>query len=277
MRLDFNETLGVVGKGYGIVQNTHAFDFIDILTTGELGGEVPTIESAGVLGNGERIFICAKFPEPIRLLGNANDVVNSYIVFTTSHDGSGAVTALCTNVRVVCQNTLNLAFQHNSGKISFKHTTNVMNRIDLTNKDNAEMAYRTLGLYKVYKEQFEQQIAALAKVKLTDKQMEEVLVKSVLAPDAYKLYQKTNSLSSDDFGTRSRNIITNILDANFTGVGQEIIAEKNTGFSLVNAVTTYYQNNFKWKNDEKKFDAIIGGSVQDKLQRTFNNVMLLAA
>ena len=153
MRTDYNEVLGVVGDGYGVVQNRDAFNFIDILTNGELGSNTPTIECAGVLGNGERIFITAKFPESIAL--SNNDLINNYAVFTTSHDGSGAVTCMITPVRVVCQNTLNLAFRKNSGKVSFKHTRNVGQRIDLTNRKNAEYAYKTLGPYNEYIEEFD--------------------------------------------------------------------------------------------------------------------------
>lgn len=273
MRLDHNEVLGVVGQGYGVVQNKHAFDFVDMLTTGELGGETPTIECAGMLGNGERVFITAKFPEPVRLAGK-DDTIDMYVVFTTSHDGSGAVTCMVTPVRVVCQNTLNLALNgRNSGKLYFRHTAHVLDRMDLTNKDNAKMAYSTLNLYNTYKSEFEQKLEQLAKIRLTDKDTEKLLAKTILSSDAYKAYAADNfNLNNDDVPTRGRNIVLNITEAAHSGIGQDKL-EKGTGLWLVNGLTTYYQNNFDWKDEEKKFDAVMDGSVQNKLQTIYANLL----
>lgn len=269
MRLDYNEALGIVSDSYGVVQNKHAFDFIDMLTTGELGGETPTIECAGLLGHGERVFITAKFPEPIRLAGK-DDLVDMYVVFTTSHDGTGAVTCMVTPVRVVCNNTLNLAFKQNSGKISMRHTAHVLDRLDLTNKENAKMAYQSLNLYNTYKTYFEDSLAQLAKVSLSDKMIETTLVKSLLSDDVWKVYKNNNfSLNSDDIPTRSKNIILNVTDALHTGIGQSNL-EPGTGLWVVNGLTTYYQNNVAWKDDEKKFKAITEGSVQQKLQTAYD-------
>ena len=271
MRLDYNEALGIVSDSYGVVQNKHAFDFIDLLTTGELGGETPTIECAGLLGRGERVFITAKFPEPIRLAGK-DDVVDMYVVFTTSHDGTGAVTCMVTPVRVVCNNTLNLALKNNSGKISMRHTSHILDRLDLTNKENAEMAYKSLNLYNTYKEYFEQSLAELAKVSVSDKATEQILAKALLSDDIFKIYKQNDcNINSDDIPTRSKNILLNVTDALHTGVGQSNL-QAGTGLWLVNGLTTYYQNNFAWKDDEKKFKAITEGSVQQKLQSVYDSL-----
>lgn len=272
VRCDLENSLGIVGKDYGIVQNTDAFDFIDMLTTGKCGGETPTIECAGVLGEGERIFITAKLPEPIRVANNSNDVVDMYFVFTTSHNGSGAVNTLITPVRVVCQNTLNFAFKHNSGKLSFKHTTNVLKRLDLTNKENAERAFKCMKLYNTYKTYFEQSLNELAKIRLNDKQVENILVKSLLTPDVQKTYfESGENILCEDIPTRSQNIIANVTEALHSGIGQrELSVGAGNGLWLINGITTYYQNNFNWGDDnERKFDAIIGGSVEAKMQTAF--------
>ena len=279
VRTDTDNCLGVVGSEYGIVQNTDAFDFIDMLTTGKCGGEVPTIECAGVLGQGERIFITAKLPEPIIMANKSDDIVDMYFVFTTSHNGSGAVTTLITPVRVVCQNTLNFAFKHNSGKLSFKHTTNVLNRLDLTNKENAERAFKCMHIYNTYKAQFEASLEALAKVRLDDKQVEKILVNSLLTNDVQRIYAENgNNILGDDIPTRSQNIILNVTDALHGGIGQkELACGAGNGLWLVNGVTTYYQNNFDWKDDEeRKFNALMDGSVQVKLQKVYENLMKAA-
>jgi phage/plasmid-like protein (TIGR03299 family) len=272
VREDNEFNLGIVGKDYGIVQNTDAFDFIDMLTTGKCGGLIPSIECAGVLGNGERIFITAKLPESIMVANNRNDLVDMYFVFTTSHSGEGAVTTLITPVRVVCQNTLNFAFKHNSGKLSFRHTTNVLKRLDLTNKENAERAFKCMHLYDTYKTYFEQSLNALAKIRLNDKQVENILVKTLLTPDVQKTYFKSNeNILCEDIPTRSQNIIANVTEALHGGVGQrELSVGAGNGLWLINGITSFYQNHFNWGDDaERKFDAVIGGSVERKIQTAF--------
>lgn len=272
VRSDNEFSLGVVGKDYGIVQNADAFDFIDMLTTGKCGGETPTIETAGVLGDGQRIFVTAKFPEPIRMTNKDNDLIDMYLVFTTSHDGSGCVNAMVTPVRVVCNNTLNWAMKENSGKLAFRHTLNVNKRLDLTNKEAAKRAYECLHLYDVYKKHFEESLEQMAKTRLTDKQTEEILVLSLLGDKAKKEYYEGNCSVDAIESTRSKNIIQGVQKSIFEGIGQDII-EKGTALSLVNGVTTFYQNEFNWGDDtERKFDALIGGSVQNKLQLVYNNI-----
>ena len=84
-----------------VVQNEEAFAFTD-----ELLGEGVTYETAGSLQNGRRTWILAKLPTRYIISG---DEITPYLVFMNSHDGSGAIKAAMTPIRVVCQNTLNLA------------------------------------------------------------------------------------------------------------------------------------------------------------------------
>ena len=277
VRTDLEQSLGVVSDKYGIVQNVEAFDFIDTLTGGKFGDKTPTIECAGVLGNGERIFVTAKLNEQIALANNANDLVEMYFVFTTSHDGSGAVNCMITPIRVVCQNTLNLAFSKNSGKLSFRHTVNVCKRLDLTNKESAERAFKCMKLYDVYKTEFEASLDAMAKIQLNDKQVESILVNSLLTPEVQKIYALNGgNILHEDIPTRSQNIIANVTEAIHSGVGQRELAS-GTGLWLTNGVTTYFQNNFDWGGDDaRKFNAIMDGSVSKKLNNLYANLQKVA-
>ena len=92
--------LGVVTDAYKIVQNTDAFAFTDNI----IGGDV-RYETAGSLAGGKRIWLLARLPET-EIVG---DKVEQYLVFTNTFDGSGSVRVSCTPIRVVCQNTLNVA------------------------------------------------------------------------------------------------------------------------------------------------------------------------
>ncbi|GAB3646963.1 hypothetical protein GCM10028791_08080 [Echinicola sediminis] len=88
MRTDTQKVFGVVGKDYGIVQNRDAFSFFDAIIK---EGKGVKYETAGALGDGERVFITAKLPDGI-LVGK-EDLIEQYLFLTTSHDGTGSITA----------------------------------------------------------------------------------------------------------------------------------------------------------------------------------------
>jgi len=97
------QVLGVVGTGYEVVQNKDAFGLLDDIAG--VGGA--TFETAGVLRDGSRVFATMKLPETVTVAGV--DRHDLYVSVATSHDGSLALTAMVTPVRVVCQNTLSVA------------------------------------------------------------------------------------------------------------------------------------------------------------------------
>ena len=108
--------LGIVGERYKVVQNADAFRFTDEL----IGGDV-RYETAGSLREGRQIWLLAKMPAE-KLAG---DEVEPYLCFTNSHDGGGAVRVCMTPVRVVCNNTLNLALQTATRAWAMRHTESV--------------------------------------------------------------------------------------------------------------------------------------------------------
>lgn len=276
VRIDNYGCLGVVSDNYGIVQNHDAFSFIDLLCKGN-EDNTPIIDSAGVLNDGKRTFVVAHFPQEILVNGNNDDKVQMNVVITNSHDGSGAVNVAVTPVRIICQNMLNYAFKQASGKISFRHTANVNQRMDLFNKENAEMVYKTLNIYDTYKKYFEESLAQLAKIKMTDKDIEKTLVKSLFADNVWKAYEKSDfNLNSEDISTRAKNVIYGVFDAIESGVGQEKL-ESGNGLWVVNGLTTYFQNSQTWKDNEQKLNATLDGSVQKKLQSTYDNIVRLAS
>lgn len=270
MRLDKSKALGVVSDSYGVVQNEDAFKFIDTLVTGEISDSehTPVIESAGVLGQGERIFITAKFPEQIILDNKGNDMVEMYVVFTTSHDGTGSVNCMVTPVRVVCNNTLNLAMYRNSGKLSLKHSANIMKRLDLAIKENSEFAYRALNMFDIYKKSLQEQFTHLQNIRLAEKKLNDILAEVVLGDDNFKVYSETGDIFHSDITVRGRNKFLAARDSIESGIGQDM-GEKGTGMWLINGLTTYYQNNVKFKDEEMKFDSIQQGNVNKKIQKAF--------
>ena len=103
LREDTGDVLGIVSDEYEVVDNRDAFRFLDALIGSELH-----FETAGSLWGGRRVWVLARLPEYIELGG---DQSATYVYVANSHDGSMAVTAAVTPIRIVCANTLGAALR----------------------------------------------------------------------------------------------------------------------------------------------------------------------
>jgi hypothetical protein len=83
-------------------------------------------QTAGALGNGERVFLLAKLPEDFEIAG---EKIEKYILLSNSHDGSSSVIAGLTNIRVVCNNTLQAALGNLENKVRIDHVGGAKNKL----------------------------------------------------------------------------------------------------------------------------------------------------
>lgn len=153
-----NKVLGIVGNKYKIVQNAEAFEFTDALI-----GDNVRYETAGSLYGGKRIWLLAKMPTTT-ILG---DDVEPYLTFTNTHDGTGAIKVCMTPVRVVCNNTLNIALNGASRKWSARHMGNIESKL--------KEAQHTLELAETYMENLATMADQYANTKVTDDEVRKVL------------------------------------------------------------------------------------------------------
>src|SRR5206468_3220585 len=121
-------------------------------------------EAAGSLHGGRRIWALARLPEHIEVGGDPTGV---HVLVTNSHDGSSAVQAAVTPVRVVCQNTLAWGLRRARRTYSIRHTEAVRTRLI--------EARRVLELTVDYAKQFKQLGDALALAPFSDRQLRSVL------------------------------------------------------------------------------------------------------
>jgi phage/plasmid-like protein (TIGR03299 family) len=153
--------LGVVGKVYRPLQNSEAFDFFDPI----VGEKEAIFETAGALGNGERIWVLAKVPGEIKV--SSEDYCSKYLLLSNAHDGRGSVSVKFTPIRVVCQNTLMLALESGQKAHKVRHSTHMQDRL----QNVQELLRLTWQTFQKAEELFQ----LLATVKMDAKRLEEYL------------------------------------------------------------------------------------------------------
>lgn len=178
IRNDNHTILGVVSDRYKIVQNEEAFAFTDALL-----GEGVTYETAGSLCGGRRVWLLARLPEAYKLMG---EEVTPYLVFTNSHDGSGAIRVAATPVRVVCNNTLNLALNTAKRSWSVAHKGDIQRKLD--------EARNTLFMADQYLNQLQQEAERLSMIRLSDKMVKAWVDELLPVPEKASPQQERNIL-----------------------------------------------------------------------------------
>ena len=187
IRATDEKVLGVVTDRYKIVQNYEAFEFTD-----DLLGEGVKYETAGSLQNGRKIWLLARLPDNYIIGG---DRICPYLVFSNSHDGSGSIKVAMTPIRVVCQNTLNLALLDAKRIWTTIHTGNIKSKLD--------EAKKTLLLAEFYMDKLGTEIDKLNKIKITDSKVMEFINELLPLPDnASKVQEKNVQQLRDDMSMR---------------------------------------------------------------------------
>jgi len=146
------KVLGVVSDRYKVVQNHEAFAFTDALL-----GEGVRYETAGSLNDGKKVWMLAKLPDKYFLEG---EEIEPYLIFSNSHDGNGSIKVAMTPIRVVCQNTLNLALSSARRVWSTVHVGDLSSRMD--------EAHNTLLLAEKYMGKLGSEFSRLSKIKIPD-------------------------------------------------------------------------------------------------------------
>lgn len=154
-----DSVLGIVTDRYKVVQNSEAFAFTDALL-----GEGVKYETAGSLQGGRRTWMLARLPHQYIISG---DEITPYLVFMNSHDGTGAIKVAMTPIRVVCQNTLNMALATAKRSWSCNHTGDI--------EDKMEEARNTLLYANKYMAELGRSIDKMQQIKLSDKKVYEFL------------------------------------------------------------------------------------------------------
>ncbi|MDQ2753495.1 MAG: DUF945 domain-containing protein [Bacteroidota bacterium] len=255
VRTDNEVVLGIVGKDYRVVQNTDAFSFFDSIVR----GEGIRYETAGALGKGERIFITAKLPSYIRV--GREDLIEQYLFLTTSHDGSGSVTAAFTPIRIVCNNTLNAALKNMSNSVRIRHTNNA--------KQKLQQAHHVMGITNTLSQQLETPFNHWSKVKITDKEMYRIIQLALLPNKEAR--QRINRGREEELSTHFLNNCNHAYEYAMSNETQQLETTRGMLFGAYNSVSGYLQNIHSYKDDEAKIKSLLfGGTGQQRTQKAFN-------
>lgn len=164
------DVLGTVGNAYQIIQNEQLAGLLNALVD-ESGAH---FETAGAIDGGRKVFITMKLPGNIKIGGV--DPINNYIAAMTSHDGSTSTQLMVTPVRVVCENTLNMAFQNNQHMFRVRHTIGAERILIQQARESLDFTFDFL-------EGFQEQAEQLINTTLTQVKFEEMIAREFGAPE----------------------------------------------------------------------------------------------
>lgn len=245
-RKDTNAILGIVGPSYEPLQNIDAFNFFNPF----LSNKQATLETAGSLNEGKRVWVMAKLNrEDSVIVPKSDDRVSKYIMLSNSHDGTMAIRVGFTPIRVVCANTLRMATESKASKlIRIRHTSGAKFALD-------EVA-------KIMD-------AVNANFEATAEQYRFLASKNVLTADLEK-YVKIVFSQGDKFQlqgeaeAKSSRVLGKIVPLFEKGLGNDLAGVKGTWWGAYNAVTEFLTHH-QGKNAENRFsNTMFGGGQSDK-------------
>ena len=181
------KVLGVVTDRYKVIQNREAFAFSDALL-----GEGVRYETAGSLQGGRKVWLLAHMPHEYIITGER---ISPYLLFSNTHDGSGAIKVALTPIRVVCNNTLNLALSAAKRSWSMIHTGDI--------KSKMKEARDTLFMAEQYMDSLGKEFESLRMKKLSDKAvMDYIEILLPLEEDATPIQRKNIRRLREDMKLR---------------------------------------------------------------------------
>lgn len=230
-RTDSNMPLGLVSSQYKIVQPIEVLEFFR-----DMVGSIAHLETAGVLRNGAHYWALAKMDGEFNIAG---DKVNQYLLLASSADGSLATQARLTSVRVVCNNTLQLA-QRGKANVSVRHNSVFKPEAIKAELANSNEAFKT----------FEQTAKALASIKLGSAKAQSIFT----------------SILGGDEKNPSRAAARALALFEGAGIGAELESAKGTAWGALNAVTQLMDWETARTGDARLANAWFGGGVNVKQQ-----------
>ncbi|MGN6083570.1 DUF932 domain-containing protein [Trinickia sp.] len=251
-RSDTKSPLSVVSSRYQVVQPRQILEFYRDLT--EVGGF--ELETAGVLKDGKKLWALARTGQSASLKGK--DTVNGYLLLATACDGTLATTAQFTSVRVVCNNTLQIALGDSAGAVKVPHRSQF----------DAQAVKRQLGIAISSWDGFMARMKALADCKVNDTTAE-TFFRRVLT---YSASGTNTEIATNDRAVKA----AHALYAG-QGMGSTLASASGTAFGLLNSITEFVDHHRRARSDDHRTDAAWFGAGATLKQKAWDEAMKLVA
>ena len=247
-RSDSLEPLSVVSNRYKVVQPHEVLNFYkDLVSVG--GFE---LETAGVLKGGRKLWALAKTGQEAKIKGN--DRIKAYLLLATSCDGTLCTTAQFTSVRVVCNNTLQMATRDSNGAVKVPHST----------KFDPSQVKEALGIGFANWESFMTNLKQLSQRTVSPQEADSFIRAVLNEPElteenvqGSKMFQTVNTLYQGK------------------GMGSELSSASGTAWGLVNAMTEYVDHHRRARNQDNRLDSAWFGQGAILKQKAFNQALAL--
>lgn len=183
VRNDTGATLGVVSNYYEVITHEQMGEVVEAILA------MPNVkyETAGAIQEGRGVWALAYLDEPITLPGDTS-VTLPYLALLTRHDGTGALKALSTSVRIVCANTWSAA-ETESGRngtaFTFSHSKQWRDRLEEA-KETITGVRRDFAAYREFAEQ-------MLKVRVTHEQTEDFIKAFIPSPPEGLISQRVQN------------------------------------------------------------------------------------
>ena len=259
VRTDTKAVLGVVGRKYQPFQNREAFQFADAV----VGEGLARYETAGALRGGKRVWMLLKLPEEIK--AGREDLIRPYLLVYNTFDASSCLRALLTTVRVVCQNTLNLALSTSRGEgVTIRHRGDLQDRVD--------EARQTLGLVRKRLKTFGHEIDVFRALPMNNGRLQRYF-DGLLPPLGREASdrERNNRLKALD-----------TLHANFANQTNTLTGMRGSLWAALNAATEFadHQRRFRGSAEvgrsQNRLESIWFGSSNDFKQDAYRSALELA-
>ena len=246
IRLDTMKSLGVVGSRYKVVQMKDALDFFD----DAIGEGAAAIDTVGMMNKGRTGFLLAKLPECVEIV--PGDVVEKYLLFSNSFDGSSPIMCLFTGTRVVCQNSLHAAIKGSKNAVRIRHTKNAKHRLKLVK--------HILNENESYWQRLTAALRYFQKRDVTRKEVEAFT--EALFPG------KEQEDGTFTVSTRTENRRSEVVEAFETSPGYTFAGK--SAYGLYNAVTYLIDHETSIRKGTDRWEQSITGSGEKLRQNAFN-------
>jgi len=242
--------LGIVKAGYKIFQPFHQAELLtDLLASGEL-----ELESALSLRGGSVTVLLARLPDNVVIAG---DETAQYVAIVNSYDASYSLTVVFTPIRIVCQNTLNMALSRAKRIFRVRH----LGRMEIAIQD----VRTALGMTHKYVDALSAYATEMSKKKLTKRQADRFVEILVPVPDEVMRVKAKDGEkdATEEARLANKRAIDNALKLRekireIEGTTDHLANHRGTGWGWLQAVSTYMDHEKNYRSAESKFMLTLG-------------------